>query len=136
MKKIFLIILLIFMVSCGEDDKTISAIKFMKVNKHFKELSIDRLGEYPLFIAKRYVSKKTKEKDIIWENDKENKMVIATYKHLKTFFPYEIDEDGFHSVSFYDIKTCDTLENECASSVNVIFDFLDKSDLTPIFNKK
>ena len=103
---------------------------------HFKELNIDRLGEYPLFIAKKYVSKKTKEKDIIWENDKENKMVIATYKHLKTFFPYEIDEDGFHSVSFYDIKTCDTLENECASSVNVIFDFLDKSDLTPLFNKK
>ena len=45
MKKIFLIILLIFMISCGEDDKTISAIKFMKVNKHFKELNIDRLGE-------------------------------------------------------------------------------------------
>ena len=53
------------MISCGEDDKTISAIKFMKVNKHFKELNIDRLGEYPLFIAKRYVSKKTKEKDCL-----------------------------------------------------------------------
>ena len=75
MKKIFLIILLIFMVSCGEDDKTIFAIKFMKTDKYFKELNIDRLGEYPLFIAKKYVLKKAKEKDIIWENDKENRMV-------------------------------------------------------------
>lgn len=88
------------MVSCGEDDKTIFAIKFMKTDKYFKELNIDRLGEYPLFIAKKYVLKKAKEKDIIWENDKENRMVIGTYKHLKTFFPMKLMKTGYIQLAF------------------------------------
>ena len=80
---------------------------------YFKELNINYLREYPLFLAQRYVTKKAKSKDIVWEHDEANSRVIATYKHLRTVFPYKIDHDGFRSVDFYDIETCDTSRNEC-----------------------
>ena len=138
MKKIFLIILLVSIFSCEKSDDAIISVKSMTNSKknYFKELNINYLGEYPLFLAQRYVTKKAKSKDIVWEHDEANSRVIATYKHLRTVFPYKIDHDGFRSVDFYDIETCDISRNECADPLLVIADVSSNWTSKPIFERE
>ena len=64
MKNIFLIILLVSIFSCKKSDDAIISVKSMTNSKknYFKELNINYLGEYPLFLAQRYVTKKSKIK--------------------------------------------------------------------------